>query len=752
MNMKKKKKQPPREERGLPPHYIAALGEKGITDIKYSVRGDMSPDGLFCDSALVISGGGLFCVTGEEIVPLTKKGRITPSYRIDSVARYDFDPGSEFVTERFTGSCRLVLKNGETKYPVIRFTNARLGDFSRFVSEAEGRQPSSDLFPGDRPQGPPPGGKKSFPVFGRLLSFFRKYIPAVIVVTIAIGVAAALQLLIPQIGTRKLFDEVLSNPDGLPYEELLKALGVLVGQIALLKLLKVLLDSAHQYIMASVTPRVAYNIKVRIFENMQRLSMSFYSSKQTGSLMERVSRDSMHIYWFLINDMPDMFINLLTIIGVFAIMFAMSVKLSLIVLVVIPPILGVIKLGDNLFEKLHHANWVGHSRLSSLVSDNIAGARVIKAFSGEDSEIARFGKASGEVRDAELKLSRSEATIFPVFGAFVTIVNIIILAFGGVQVADGKLTTGTLLSFIVYVEMLSGPFDFLASVVNRFSRCMDSASRVFEIVDAIPDLTEKEDAVHIENFRGEIDIKELEFEYEPARPVIKKTDLHVSAGEMLGIVGKTGAGKTTIAQLIARLYDPTAGKVLIDGIDAKDIKLADIRKNVGMVSQDIFLFRGSIADNIRYAKPDATMEEVIAAAKAASAHKFIMKLPDAYETNVGAGGQELSGGEKQRVSIARTIIQNPKILILDEATAAMDTETERNIQYALSELSKERTTIAIAHRLSTLRDSDHLAVIDKGEITEYGTYAELLEKKGDFYRLYTIQQEALNTIGIGDDG
>ena len=219
---------------------------------------------------------------------------------------------------------------------------------------------------------------------------------------------------------------------------------------------------------------------------------------------------------------------------------------------------------------------------------------------------------------------------------------------------------------------------------------------------------------------------------------------------MLGIVGKTGAGKTTIASLIARLYDPKHGCVQIDGVDARDIRLSEIHRNVGMVSQDIFLFMGTIADNIRYANPSASMQDVIAAAKAAAAHDFIMKLPDAYETRVGSGGRDLSGGERQRISIARTIIQNPKILILDEATAAMDTETEGKIQCSISALKEGRTTIAIAHRLSTLRESDHLAVIDNGAITEYGTYDELLEKKGQFYHLYTIQNDALNAIGIGD--
>ena len=276
---------------------------------------------------------------------------------------------------------------------------------------------------------------------------------------------------------------------------------------------------------------------------------------------------------------------------------------------------------------------------------------------------------------------------------------------------------------------------------------MDSAQRVFEIMDTEPDVKDGENPIVLDEIKGDIELNELQFEYEPAHPVIKNLSLKINAGEMLGIVGKTGAGKTTISNLIARLYDPKNGVVKLDGHDVKDLSSKQLRRNIGIVSQDIFLFMGTIADNIRYARPDATNEEVIAAAKAASAHGFISKLPDGYETWVGSGGQDLSGGERQRISIARTIIQNPKILILDEATAAMDTETERNIQNSLSKLKSGRTTIAIAHRLSTLRDADKLAVIEDGECTEFGTFEELMEKKGAYYKLFKLQEEALKFIG-----
>jgi ATP-binding cassette subfamily B protein len=319
---------------------------------------------------------------------------------------------------------------------------------------------------------------------------------------------------------------------------------------------------------------------------------------------------------------------------------------------------------------------------------------------------------------------------------------------GGKMVLDGEISLGTLLTFIAYLNMLYGPLEFMSWVSNWWARCVDAAQRVFEIIDAKPDVTEPDHPEVPEPLNGEIRINDVWFEYDPATPILKGINLTVGAGQMLGIVGKTGAGKSTLANLIARLYDVTQGSILIDGVNVKQLPLDMLRRNIGIVSQDIYLFIGTIADNIRYAQPDASIEDVIRAAKAASAHDFIMNLPDGYETRVGAGGQDLSGGEKQRLSIARTIIQNPKILILDEATAAMDTETEGNIQRALTKLQSGRTTISIAHRLSTLRDADMLAVISDGKVVESGTHAQLIAKKGEYHKLYMIQMEGLKVINM----
>ncbi len=770
---KKKEKNPgpPKSEKGkFPKPLLDALENAGLStrNLIFCCTGDMDNEACYCGAWLCFDEKGFYMAFGEEEIVKSKRKhrKIEPKFNISEIRSIPIEEIDSLETERYVSTGRLIMKKDGEQISLVRFSIGRIAQFENLVrafnsykEKGEAEIPAS-AEPEEKKckkcgKPCPPNkdfchkcNKKSSTAI-RLFKFFGGYIPQIAVIIAIMLAGAAVSVYIPQISTRALFDDVLANPDGFPAAELLKALGWLVLSIFGVRLLNTLLTVIQQYITGGIMPKVVYDIKVKIFNAMQRLSVNFYSSKQTGSLMERVIRDANNIYWFFIDGVPAVIIDTATIIGVVAIMFAMNWKLSLIIVLAMPILMVTLVLGDKVFRRLHHRSWLYGARVSAMVSDNINGQRVIKAFSKENDEYKRFEKLSGEHMKAELKLALSEATVFPILEIVVMGLSTLVLGVGGVMVAKGEMTTGTLLSYIVYLEMLKGPFDFLAWISNWWARCADSAQRVFEIVDAKADITEKENAVSFENLRGDIEINELEFEYEPARPIIKKLSLNVKAGDMLGIVGKTGAGKTTIANLIARLYDAKEGCVKIDGIDVRDLKLTELRRNIGLVSQDIYLFIGSIADNIRYAKPDATMDEVIAAAKAASAHDFIMKLPDAYETRVGAGGQKLSGGERQRISIARTIIQNPKILILDEATAAMDTETERNIQNSLTKLKEGRTTIAIAHRLSTLRDSDYLAVIEDGKIIEYGTYAELIKQKGEFYKQYKIQSEALKTIGIG---
>jgi len=577
----------------------------------------------------------------------------------------------------------------------------------------------------------------------RLLSFFKYYKAKIAAVLVMMILSTALAIASPLVGTRMFLDDVLTYGG-----QFYGAVAFMIGLLFLVRVINTLFDVLYSFVLAKVMPWLIYDLKLRIFEAMQRLSVGFYTSKRTGNLMNRVNRDANNIYWFFVDGMPFLFVNILLFIGIITLMFILDARLAVIALAVIPLCVLFFRLLFRFFRMFHHKDWVYNSQMNSMVSDAVNGQRVIKAFARESEEVDRFAVAGGKQAVIETKIFNTAFTAFPLIYVLMFIGQVVVTAVGGIMVINDEMSLGTLMTFIAYMQMLFRPLEFLSWVSNWWARCLDSAQRVFEIIDSKPDIEDPENPIILENLKGEIVVKDVRFEYDPATPILKGMNLHVKAGQMLGIVGKTGAGKSTMANLIARLYDVNEGSITVDGVNVKELSLDQLRKNIGIVSQDIYLFIGSIADNIRYARPDATLEEVIWAAKMSSAHDFIMTLPDGYETRVGAGGQDLSGGERQRVSIARTIIQNPKILILDEATAAMDTETEGKIQNALNELQSGRTTIAIAHRLSTLKDADSLAVIHEGKVVESGTHDELMKLKQEYHKLFMIQMEGLKVISM----
>ncbi|MCL2816000.1 MAG: ABC transporter ATP-binding protein/permease, partial [Oscillospiraceae bacterium] len=388
--------------------------------------------------------------------------------------------------------------------------------------------------------------------------------------------------------------------------------------------------------------------------------------------------------------------------------------------------------------------------MGGTLTDVLTGVRVVKVFSKEKEEVSRFDQKSGKVRDIT-KLSASvENSFFPAVWFILSISGYLAWLFGGYFVVKGQgaFTYGMLMSFMIYINYLLDPLGFFVRFFQRGVHTINAFQRLFEIMDAVPDVIESENPVKIPEIKGGVEFKAIEFSYEKNRKIIDGISFAIEPGKALGIVGHTGAGKSTLANLLARLYDVGKGEIAIDGVNIKNLSFDDLHSMISMVSQETYLFMGSVADNIKYAKQDATPEEIITAAKIASAHDFIMELPDGYQTRIGYGQKEFSGGEKQRISIARAVLKNPKILIMDEATAAMDTETERQIQRSLSYLTKNRTTIIIAHRLSTLRDVDKLIVIENGKMTESGTHSELISKKGAYFNLYKMQAQALKSIGI----
>lgn len=752
----------------LPDPIKEILNEAGMnTDsVIYSFRSDMCDAECFGDTYIFFDEKGIYTAQIEEPPLPEKRNKKTPPAkpRLLKLTSLPINEIDEVFAEQYLATGQLTYKYNEEYFSLGYFSIGRLekaDTFRKVFNSFKSGKDYSQYILGAKDcacrkcGAPVPKGlhyckdcvDKSSTV-KRLFSFFGDVKWKMVFIIAFILMSTGLSLIIPKFSTQKLYDEVLNTGNTLGYDSLLKALFTVVLTIAAIKIFNQVFTLVYQYLVAGMLPHVIYSIKIKIFKAMQRLSVGFYTHKQTGSLMERVTRDSNNIYWFFVDGFPYLIANGITVVGIILIMFRTSVKLTLMTLAAASVILVCYPLFDRAFRKLHHRVWVQNSRLTSKASDNINGHRIIKAFSKEEDELNTFNTISEKVKSAEITASNAEGTVFPILSILVYVLGAFVIGYGGVLcITTKEITVGELLTFVVYLQMLQSPIEFLSWVTNWWARCVDSAQRVFEIMDTEPDVKDGENPVILDEIKGDIELNELQFEYEPAHPVIKNLSLKINAGEMLGIVGKTGAGKTTISNLIARLYDPKNGVVKLDGYDVKDLSSKQLRRNIGIVSQDIFLFMGTIADNIRYARPDATNEEVIAAAKAASAHGFISKLPDGYETWVGSGGQDLSGGERQRISIARTIIQNPKILILDEATAAMDTQTERNIQNSLSELKTGRTTIAIAHRLSTLRDADKLAVIEDGECMEFGTFEELMEKKGAYYKLFKLQEEALKFIG-----
>lgn len=570
---------------------------------------------------------------------------------------------------------------------------------------------------------------------------FGEFKGAVFLILLTIVLSNVFAVLSPIFGSQMLYDDVLAE-NGKYYGKILMVVMLIVG----INIAGMIMRIISGIITSKVVPVVTHRLRVKIFSSMQRLSLEFFTSKQTGSLMSRVDRDSQNIYWFFTDIVPYGLTNVVKIVGIAVIMLTISPLLSLGIILTI----SVIEIVQHQFyksqRKLYRKYDVAMRSANSVLSDVMNGQRVVKAFAREDREIERYRVKNTDAFLINSRINSRIANTIPVIWTFYRIVNKLVFCLGAVLVIKGHILFGALSALISYTEMAMDPINFFTWIGDRWAKCMDAASRMFEIMDALPTVKEDEHPVHMENMRGDIELKNVSFEYEAGHPIIKNVSFKVQAGHMFGIVGKTGAGKSTIINLMARLYDVTGGEITIDGVPIRKIAFDDLRRNIGIVSQETFLFIGSIADNIRYANPDAAMEEVIEAAKSANAHEFITKLPEGYNTKVGEGGISLSGGEKQRISIARAIIQKPNILILDEATASMDTRTERKIQAAIDNLKQGRTIISIAHRLSTLRDADMLCVIENGELKEMGTHDKLIKEKGKYFELYKLQSEALQFI------
>lgn len=579
-------------------------------------------------------------------------------------------------------------------------------------------------------------------VFKRLIGVSKAHWHMLVLGLMILLVSSAVALLGPYF-QKLLVNSSLQPPDG--QSPNLTMFFLSIGGILFVLVAGELLNVSRGRVMATVSSTIAADLRKLVYEKIQNLSLGFLTSQRAGDLMNRVTSDTNRIRRLIQEVFTTAIYQMIMLVAVTVLLLMTDWRLALIVLLPAPFVAYLqVMTWRKVVRRLFRKQWRIFDKANSYLHDVLSGIRVVKTFGKEEREIERFRHLNTEYAQAAFKSEKVYSVLTPISTYLLQIGTYFVLLVGCNMILEGNLNLGELVQFTGYASMIFGPLAWLMNMPRWIANAVIAIDRIFSVIDEEPEILDNDQSID-HSIQGTIEFRDVIFGYQSYEPVLKNINFKIEPGEMIGLVGHSGSGKSTLINLVSRFYDVNEGEILIDGVDIRTIKQEELRSQIGVVLQETMLFRGSIMDNIRYSKPEATMEEVIQAARVANAHEFIINLPDAYDTRLEENGNNLSGGERQRITIARAVLHNPRILILDEATASLDIETESVIQEALQRITKNRTTIAIAHRLSTLKNADRLFVLNKGEIAEIGTHQELMQKRGIYYGLIMAQRNMTKT-------